>query len=124
MSAAAHRYEVCGVRSATAARIFDVVTDQVRMPGGEIAARDYLRHVGAVGVVALDDAGPGGPGPPVPPPGRAHLWELPAGLMDVAGEEPLVATAARELAEEADLTAGRWDTLVDLHTSPGCSRRA
>ena len=36
----------------------------------------------------------------------AFLWELPAGLIDVAGE-PLVDAAARELAEEADLVAGR-----------------
>ena len=44
----------------------------------------------------------------------------PAGLIDVAGEDP-AATAARELAEEADLAAGRIDLLVDLYTSPGAS---
>jgi ADP-ribose pyrophosphatase len=49
-----------------------------------------------------------------------QLWELPAGLIDVPGEL-LPAAAARELAEEADLTAARWDLLVDLHPSPGCS---
>src|SRR2546421_11171708 len=40
--------------------------------------------------------------------------------MAVAGEE-LPAAAARELAEEADLTAARWQLLVDLHSSPGYS---
>ena len=48
------------------------------------------------------------------------LWELPAGLCDVHGEDLLV-TAGRELAEEADTTAARFDLLVDLHTSPGFS---
>jgi 8-oxo-dGDP phosphatase len=49
-----------------------------------------------------------------------YLWELPAGLRDVAGEDPVVG-AARELGEEADLRAARWDLLIDLHTSPGFS---
>jgi ADP-ribose pyrophosphatase len=49
-----------------------------------------------------------------------QLWELPAGLIDVP-DEPLVGAAARELAEEADLRAARWDLLLDLHPSPGVS---
>jgi ADP-ribose pyrophosphatase len=100
--------------------VFEVLTDEVTMPGGGVAARDYVRHIGAVGVAAVDDEG------------RIvlvrqyrhavgeRLWELPAGLLDVAGE-PLPAVAARELVEEADLRAGRLDVLVDLHTSPGYS---
>ena len=48
------------------------------------------------------------------------LWELPAGLVDVSGED-LVTSAARELAEEADLAADRFDLLAELRTSPGCS---
>jgi ADP-ribose pyrophosphatase len=56
-------------------------------------------------------------------PVRAELWEPPAGLLDVAGEEPLVA-AQRELAEEADLTAGDWRRLVSFYTTPGgCTER-
>jgi 8-oxo-dGTP pyrophosphatase MutT (NUDIX family) len=51
---------------------------------------------------------------------RAAIWELPAGLCDVEGEDESV-TAARELAEEADLTAGRIEPLIELHTSPGFS---
>jgi len=119
-SAPAHRYEVCERQERYRGPLFGVVTDQVRMPGGEVAARDYLRHIGAVGVVPLDDQGRVVLVRQYRHPVGVRLWELPAGLMDV-GDEPLVAAAARELAEEADLTAGRWDTLVDLHTSPGCS---
>ena len=53
-------------------------------------------------------------------PVRMHLWEVPAGLLDVEGE-PLLDTAQRELREEADLVASTWHTLVDHYTSPGIS---
>jgi 8-oxo-dGTP pyrophosphatase MutT (NUDIX family) len=98
--------------------IFTVYTDEVTMSGGNTAGRDVVVAKGAVGVVALDDVD------------RVvlihqyrhavgtRLWELPAGLRDKSGED-LVTTAARELCEEADLRAGRWDLLVDLYTSPG-----
>jgi 8-oxo-dGTP pyrophosphatase MutT (NUDIX family) len=51
-------------------------------------------------------------------PVRTRLWELPAGLLDVHGEDPLV-TAKRELAEEAGLAAQDWAVLVDVAASPG-----
>ncbi|MEU8229248.1 NUDIX hydrolase [Actinoplanes sp. NPDC048967] len=100
--------------------IFTVYSDQVTMSGGGTAGRDVVVNKNAVVVVALDDVD------------RVvlikqyrhavgkRLWELPAGLCDVEGED-LVVTAARELAEEADLNAGRFDLLVDLHPSPGFS---
>ncbi|MEO3780065.1 NUDIX hydrolase [Micromonospora sp. B11E3] len=120
MSAVEHRYEVAGRRERYAGKIFSVVTDEVTMPGGGTSARDYVRHVGAVAVVALDDAGQVVLVRQYRHPVGRRLWELPAGLMDVSGED-LAAAAARELAEEADLTAGSIDVLVDLHSSPGFS---
>ena len=120
MSGVEHRYEVTARRDAWSGRIFSVVSDDVTMPGGGTAARDYVRHLGAVAVVALDDAGQVVLIRQYRHPVGRHLWELPAGLMDVSGED-LAAAAARELAEEADLTAGRVDVLVDLHSSPGFS---
>ncbi|MBM0260000.1 NUDIX domain-containing protein [Micromonospora sp. 4G55] len=120
MSAVEHRYELRDRQERFQGRIFSVVTDEVTMPGGDTAKRDYVRHVGAVAVVALDDAGQVVLVRQYRQPVGRHLWELPAGLMDVAGE-PLPAAAARELAEEADLTAGTLDLLVDVHTSPGFS---
>ena len=100
-----------------------MVTDTVAMPDGQTADRDYVRHVGAVGVVTLDDADRVVLVRQYRHPVRRALWELPAGLLDVPGEDPLPA-AQRELAEEARLTAGRWNVLVDLHTTPGCSNEA
>ncbi len=94
--------------------------DMVRMPGGEVAGRDILEHPGAVAVLALD------PADRVlmirqyrHPVGRL-LWEIPAGLRDVAGE-PLSATAQRELLEEAGYRATRWHVLTDSFSSPGIS---
>ncbi|MBQ1019892.1 NUDIX hydrolase [Micromonospora sp. D93] len=118
MSELEHRYEVRSRQERYRGRIFDVVTEEVTMPGGGTGLRDLVRHVGAVAVVALDDAGQVVLIRQYRHPVGRHLWELPAGLMDVSGEE-LPAAALRELAEEADLTAGRVDVLVDLHSSPG-----
>ncbi|WP_454300629.1 NUDIX domain-containing protein [Salana multivorans] len=48
-----------------------------------------------------------------------YLWEIPAGLLDGGDDETLLAAAQRELAEEADLVAARWEVLVDFATTPG-----
>ncbi len=98
--------------------MFDVVSDEVGMPGGRYAQRDYLVHLGAVGAVAVDDEDRIVLVRQYRHPVGDTLWELPAGLMDVAGED-LVVAAARELAEEADLIAAHWQLLVDVHPSPG-----
>jgi ADP-ribose pyrophosphatase len=100
--------------------MFRLLTDAVVMPGGKTADRDYMVHIGAVGVVALDDEGRVTLVRQYRHPVGRELWELPAGLIDVAGE-PLDRAAVRELEEEADLTAGRLDLLIDAHTSPGSS---
>ncbi len=49
-----------------------------------------------------------------------RMVELPAGLLDVPGEDPLLA-AQRELLEETGLEAGDWSHLSTMHTSPGIS---
>ncbi|GAA3451669.1 NUDIX domain-containing protein [Dactylosporangium matsuzakiense] len=113
-------YEVHSHTERLRNRVFSVVTDAVEMPGGEVVDRDYMVHIGAVGVVALDGEGRVALIRQYRPAVRQVLWELPAGLIDVPGE-PLVDAAARELAEEADLVAARWDLLAEVHTTPGCS---
>ncbi len=120
----ADRYEPAPVVSRTAAftgRVWNVVTDTVDLGAAGEVTRDYVQHPGAVAVVALR----GEPGAEqvlliqqYRHPVGTHDWEIPAGLLDIAGEDPQVG-AARELAEEADLAADRWHVLVDLFTSPG-----
>lgn len=106
-------------------RVFDFVRDEVRLAPGdaEPVVREYLDHPGAVAVVALR----GEPGAEQVAlvsqyrhPVRAVLWEIPAGLRDHEGEKPAL-TASRELREETDFEAARWDVLVDIVNSPGCS---
>ncbi len=111
------------VRSRTevfAGPVFTVFTDQVELPGGAVVRRDWVRNLGAVAVVALDDQGRVTLIRQYRPAVQRSLWELPAGLLDVERESPVLA-AARELAEEVDLVAARWDPLVDVHTSAGFS---
>lgn len=120
-----NEYRVRGSTERFANKVFRLVSDEVEMPGDGTAVRDYLKHIGAVGVVVIDT--PEGAAEEhvlllrqYRHPVRQVMWELPAGLTDVPGEPPLD-TARRELAEEADLTAATWYRLVELHTTPGCS---
>lgn len=95
------------------------VRDQVQSPSGEVMTRDYLVHTGAVGVIALDEQERVLVVRQYRHPVGFRLIEPPAGLLDVRGENWLVA-AQRELAEETAMQAERWDVLVDYMTSPGC----
>ncbi|MCX5202132.1 NUDIX hydrolase [Streptomyces sp. NBC_00237] len=100
-----------------------VRTDSVVMPDGSVAGRDYQVHPGSVAVLALDDAGRVAVLSQYRHPVRQKLWEIPAGLLDVPGENPLHA-AQRELYEEAHIKAGDWRVLTDVYTSPGGSDEA
>jgi 8-oxo-dGTP pyrophosphatase MutT (NUDIX family) len=104
-------------------RVWSVHTDTIVFPDGERVHRDVIHHPGAVGVAAIDDSGAVLLIRQYRHPVRGYLFELPAGLCDADGEDPLV-TAQRELAEEAGLRAQRWDVLVDYFTSPGGSTEA
>jgi 8-oxo-dGDP phosphatase len=94
------------------------VQDRVRTPDGEVMTREYVRHPGAVGVIALDERERVALVRQYRHPVRHRLVEPPAGLLDVDGEDYLAA-AQRELAEEAGLAAATWHVLVDLFTTPG-----
>ena len=98
--------------------VFDLVAESVDLGEAGMVRREWIRHPGAVGVLALDDEGRVLLVQQYRHPVRHLLWELPAGLLDVHGEPPVDA-ARRELAEEADLRADRWDVLVDWYNSPG-----
>lgn len=102
-----------------AGRVWDVRRESVQYNGGEIV-RDFVDHTGAVGVLALDHDGRVMLIRQYRHPVRTRDWEIPAGLLDVAGEDPLAA-AQRELAEEVDLGAGTWNVLTEFFSSPGGS---
>ena len=110
--------------TAWSGRIVDMVEDHVVVvEGQEPVVRQYTRHPGAVAVVVM--RGEEGAEEILllrqyRHPVNASLWEIPAGLLDIPGEDSRVA-AERELAEEADLKAARWEVLVDFFTSPGGS---
>ncbi|MGM1016713.1 MAG: NUDIX domain-containing protein [Actinomycetota bacterium] len=99
--------------------VWDIRSDRFRYGDGEIV-RQYVDHTGAVAIVAIDDHDRVLLIQQYRHPIRHRDWELPAGLLDIEGEEPMLA-AQRELAEEADLVAGRWEPLPSIFTTPGGS---
>ena len=111
-------------REVFSGKVFGIQRDELVLnEAQEPILREYMSHPGAVVIVAL--RGDGGEEEILLErqyrhPVRAKLWEVPAGLLDIPGEDPLVG-AQRELAEEADLVAKQWDVLLDIFNSPGCS---
>lgn len=104
--------------------IWDVQRDEFRLGDEDFTLkRDFITHPGAVSVVALDEQNRVLLINQYRHPVGMRMWEIPAGLLDVAGEPPHTA-AQRELAEEADLIADEWHVLVDFHNSPGSSSEA
>ena len=103
-------------------RVWNIRREVFELDGQEIT-REFMDHTGAVAVLALDEQDRVLLIKQYRHPARCRQWELPAGLLDIAGESPLEA-AKRELAEEADLVATEWDLLTDFMTSPGGSNEA
>jgi ADP-ribose pyrophosphatase len=98
-------------------RVIEVNIERVELPNGTTASLEIIRHPGGAAVLALDDANrvcllrqfrhaAGG-----------WVWELPAGKID--NREPPLATAQRELEEEAGVAADSWQSLGDYLSSPG-----
>jgi ADP-ribose pyrophosphatase len=104
-------------------RIWDVRRDVVDLGEAGEVTREYVDHPGAVAILALDDEDQVALVHQYRHPVGMTLWELPAGLLDIKDEPPLAA-AVRELAEEVDLRAERWDTLIDWMNSPGGTSEA
>ena len=102
--------------------VVDLGVEHASLPNGVEIDLAVIRHPGAAAIVALDEGGQiamlhqyrhavGG-----------YLWEIPAGCRN-AGESPLQC-ANRELAEEAGLSARRWDHLGTIVTIPSfCDER-
>ncbi|GAT07304.1 NUDIX hydrolase [Mycolicibacterium novocastrense] len=115
-----HIFETVSSETLYVGNIFALRADEVRMPGGHTARREVVEHYGAVAVLAMDENRNIAMVYQYRHPLGRRLWELPAGLLDLGGEPPHV-TAARELEEEAGLTAAEWRVLVDLDSAPGFS---
>ncbi|MEV0980322.1 NUDIX hydrolase [Streptomyces sp. NPDC049915] len=111
-------WEIRATRTPFTGAKTSVRTDDVVMPDGSVATRDYQVHPGSVAVLALDEDDRVLLINQYRHPVRHKLWEIPAGLLDVPGENPLHA-AQRELYEEAHVKAEDWRVLTDLYTTPG-----
>lgn len=111
--------EVISSERVFAGRVWDIRRETFDLDGLPIT-RDFVDHTGAVAVLAMDERDRVLLIKQYRHPVRSRDWELPAGLLDLEGESPLLA-AQRELAEEADLVAESWDLLSDFMTSPGGS---
>ena len=114
-------FEVALVDTSTGytGQVWDVVEDRFEYGDGELV-RHYVDHPGAVAVVALDESGRVLLLQQYRHPIRSRDWEIPAGLRDVVGEDPVIC-AQRELAEEADLVADQWSMLGEFALTPGGS---
>ena len=120
--------QVTASQQVWAGPIFTIQDEQIALaPGAEPVRRQTVAHHDAVSIGAWREGADSSQDDGAAEillvrqyrhPVRADLWEVPAGLLDVAGEAPAVA-AGRELAEETDYEAGTWHTLVDYYASPG-----
>ncbi len=110
-------FSITAERSIAEVLFLDVTMLTVAAPDGTEFERVAIRHPGAVSVVAVD-------GDAVllieqyRAPVDETILELPAGKLDVEGEDP-VAAAVRELEEEVGFTAGRVEHLMSFYTGPG-----
>ncbi|MDX2555202.1 NUDIX hydrolase [Streptomyces stelliscabiei] len=114
----AEQWEVRASETPFVGKKTSVRTDDVVMPDGSVVRRDYQVHPGSVAVLAVDDQDRVLVIRQYRHPVREKLWEIPAGLLDVPGENPLHA-AQRELYEEAHVKAEEWRVLTDVYTTPG-----
>jgi ADP-ribose pyrophosphatase len=94
-------------------RVISVTTDEVRLPNGHQALLEVVHHPGGAAVVALDHSGCVCLLRQYRYVADGWLWELPAGKLET--NEPPLATAQRELIEEAGVSAARWSAATAAH---------
>ena len=111
-------YEVTASRTVYEGRFATVRVDEVRMPDETSATREVVEQTNAVAVVPVDAGNLIVMVRQYRHAVGEYLLELPAGKLDVEGEEPLAA-AHRELAEEAGLQAGHYEELISFYNSAG-----
>ncbi len=97
----------------------EVRIDDVKLPDGHVATREYIKHPGAVAVLGLLDNGHVLLERQYRHPVRRVMLEIPAGKIDPG--ETLLGCAQRELLEETGYTAAEWARAGSLHVAVGCS---
>ena len=103
--------------------ILHVFKDTVKLPNGNPATREVIRHVGAVGVIPVTDDGKVIVGRQFRYPLNRVITEIPAGKLDSFTEDRLSA-AKRELEEETGYTAKEWIDMGDYYPTPAyCDER-
>jgi len=113
-------FEALGGETVYRGRFFDVRVERFRHADGEEVTREIVRHRGAVGVVAHDGEQLWLVRQPREAVEEPELLEIPAGRLDVDGEQPLQA-AKRELAEEIGCGARSWEPILTYYASAGFS---
>jgi ADP-ribose pyrophosphatase len=103
-----------------AGHLFSLVEADFEAPGGTAFTRAVVRHPGAVGVVPVHADGTVSLVRQYRAAAGADVLEIPAGVRDEEGEEPL-ATAKRELAGEVGLEAADWRHLASYWVAVGFS---
>ena len=99
-------------------RLLHVYKDNIILPNGHKSTREYIKHLGAVAVVAMDDNGRIAVEHQFRYPFMAELLEIPAGKLDYADEDHLEA-AKRELREETGIEAEHYEYLGPFY--PTCA---
>ena len=111
-------FQALGGQTVYSGRLVEVRIERFRHADGEEVSREVVRHKGAVGVVVHDERELWLVRQPREVVDEPTLLELPAGRLDVEGEEPLAA-AKRELAEEIGRAARRWEPILSYYSSAG-----
>ena len=99
-------------------RLIKVYKDRILLPNEEESTREYIKHIGAVAVVAMDNEGRIAVEHQFRYPFAEELMEIPAGKLDFEGEDPLEA-AKRELREETGITASEFEYMGPFY--PTCA---
>ncbi|MCP4437192.1 MAG: NUDIX hydrolase [Actinomycetia bacterium] len=100
--------------------VIDLYRSRFETPDGSEIVRDVVRHPGAVSVVPVLDSGEVVLVRQFRAPLNRRMLEIPAGKLDVEGED-LEDAAQRELAEEVGLVAENLEKLATFHNSVGFS---
>lgn len=116
--ASSRAFTPLGGETVYSGRLVDVRVERFRHSDGEVVTREIVRHRGAVAMLAYDEEQVWLVRQPREAVNEPDLLEIPAGRLDVPGEEPLAA-AKRELAEEIGRAAERWEPIVTYYTGAG-----